>query len=360
LLCVATTGHGVGAVTAVAKCLLLLSGLLLSSLAGVHVAQVAAPDHRAVIDIGFPTVRTAEFRDDYDAGRSAGRAHRGTDLFAPAGSPVHAAQAGTVTWVPGRHASAGYAIHVRGEDGRLYAYYHLGPDAGPASAAYAPGIAEGTAVTRGQVIGYLGDSGNAAGGRAHLHFEIHDDAITDPYGTNRRNPYASLLAALQGGGDVLRTGDRGPAVRAWQEQLVAAGASLGVDGIFGPQTELLTRQFQEARGLPVDGVVGPQTRAAMAVLLADATDTDQVGITEAVPVAHVAVDLPAGTLLRMGDRGSAVARWQEALRASGARLAADGIFGPVTDRATREFQQARGILVDGLVGPQTLRAMAGG
>jgi murein DD-endopeptidase MepM/ murein hydrolase activator NlpD len=194
---------------------------------------------------------------------------------------VYAAVGGTVSWLPGRHATAGYSIHVRGDDGRLYAYYHLGPHNGTAAQAYAPGIAAGVTVQRGQHIGFVGDSGNAAGGTPHLHFEIHDDRVRDPYGTNRMNPFPSLTAAVQRGDVVgrtgtpavsrdaqralvLRLGDRGPAVSTWQQQLNAvSGAGLGVDGIFGPATDRATRDFQRARGVTVDGIVGPLTRRAL-------------------------------------------------------------------------------------------------
>lgn len=64
---------------------------------------------------------------------------------------------------------------------------------------------------------------------------------------------------------LLRSGSRGPAVRAWQAQLRDAGyTSVGpVDGIFGPLTRGATVSFQRNRGILVDGIVGPQTRGAM-------------------------------------------------------------------------------------------------
>jgi peptidoglycan hydrolase-like protein with peptidoglycan-binding domain len=135
-------------------------------------------------------------------------------------------------------------------------------------------------VRRGQHIGFVGDSGNARGTRPHLHFEIHDNRVTDPYGTNRLNPYPSLVAAVQrsdyardagarasregGRGSLLRQGDRGQAVADWQRQLNRVRSSpIAVDGIFGPQTDRATRDFQRDRGILVDGIVGPQTRAAL-------------------------------------------------------------------------------------------------
>jgi hypothetical protein len=70
----------------------------------------------------------------------------------------------------------------------------------------------------------------------------------------------SLIPAIDSANrPTVRRGDRGDAVRVLQEEL---GAS-EVDGIFGPRTEALVRQFQRDRGLVPDGIVGPKTWAAM-------------------------------------------------------------------------------------------------
>lgn len=164
----------------------------------------ASPDERQhtpryddVVDVTLPV--DGWFTDDYDAGRAGGRIHRATDLFAEMGTPVRAAMGGVVVWAPAsEHATAGFALQVRGDDGRLYAYYHLGPADGTRAQALANGIDDGVRVERGQVIGWLGNSGNARTTPPHLHFEIHDPAVTDPYGTQRMNPFPSLAAAAEG------------------------------------------------------------------------------------------------------------------------------------------------------------------
>jgi peptidoglycan hydrolase-like protein with peptidoglycan-binding domain len=70
-------------------------------------------------------------------------------------------------------------------------------------------------------------------------------------------------------------------------------------------------------------------------------------------------DPSAGSELRQGDVGPEVARWQRQLNeATGARLAVDGEFGPLTLRATRSFQTSAGLGTDGVVSPDTRRAMA--
>lgn len=254
--------------------IVLCCSVLLAGTGAVTIQHSGAAPYQRVLDLAFPVPGQVTFTDDYHAGRDGGgRAHRATDVFAPSGAPVHAVAAGTVSWKPGRHPTAGYALHVRGDNGLVYAYYHLGPHHGSPTQAYAPGVTEGARLERGQLVGYVGDSGNAVGGRPHLHLEIHDATVTDPYGSNRLNPYPSLVAAQRGGstpsraGDrqpLLRQGDRGPHVAAWQTQLNTLRATpISVDGDFGPQTDQATRAFQAGAGLTVDGIVGPRTRAAL-------------------------------------------------------------------------------------------------
>lgn len=92
---------------------------------------------------------------------------------------------------------------------------------------------------------------------------------------------------------VLKRGDSGPAVAAWQRDLVAAGYRLDVDSRFGDETEGETKLFQEFNGLAIDGRVGPATRAAMARVLAKPAPAAPVP-QPPVPAAPAAVS-PAPT-----------------------------------------------------------------
>ena len=96
---------------------------------------------------------------------------------------------------------------MRGDDGNDYFYIHLNNDTpgtddgkGGVQYAYAPGLTNGTRVHRGDVIGYVGDSGNAEDTVSHLHFEIHlGGYVAASAGQTRTpsaiDPYASLKAA---------------------------------------------------------------------------------------------------------------------------------------------------------------------
>lgn len=172
-------------------------------------AAAANTDYEQVVEITFPFEEAAavHYRDDYDASRGGGRHHQATDLMVRLGTPVHAAVGGTVGWMSGDPitgaASYGWMVRITGDDGRSYAYVHLGEQDGPWSEAYADGIVPGARVERGQLLGWAGCSGSATcGGGEHLHLEIHDERVRDPYDYHdheRINPYWSLLAAEERG-----------------------------------------------------------------------------------------------------------------------------------------------------------------
>lgn len=110
-------------------------------------------------------VRPAQLHDTFAEGRGGGtRAHEALDIMAPRGTPVLAAVDGTVEKlfesVPG-----GLTIYEFDQD-RTHAYYYAHLDR------YADGLAEGAALRRGDVIGYVGSTGNAAEDAPHLHFAI--------------------------------------------------------------------------------------------------------------------------------------------------------------------------------------------
>jgi hypothetical protein len=178
--------------------LLLTVSLASALLAAVLTPATAATTYDQAVDITFPVGGT-EYRyiDDYHycRGSNCERRHRATDVMAPYGAPVHAAMGGTISFITGLTSpvpSYGYMITIAGDDGRSYSYIHLGrQDRGPEEA-YAAGMKKGVRVDRGQLIGFNGCSGNASCSAPHLHFEIEDRGVTDPYGTNRMNPYASL------------------------------------------------------------------------------------------------------------------------------------------------------------------------
>ena len=125
----------------------------------------------------------ASFVNDWGYPRSGGRRHRGNDLFAPTGQPLYAVASGTITLRSG--GLGGLAVWLSADHGVDYYYAHL--------RGFAPGLANGSRVNRGQVVGYNGDSGNARGGAPHLHFQLHPGGKTRP----PVNPYPTLVRACR-------------------------------------------------------------------------------------------------------------------------------------------------------------------
>jgi murein DD-endopeptidase MepM/ murein hydrolase activator NlpD len=162
--------------------------------AGVHaqVSQAAAPPQTIV----FPVVGRVSFSDDFGEPRAQG-GHPGNDILARRHAPVVAAEPGRVVfWTTS--ASAGCMLYLYGQSGTSYQYIHLNNDltggndnrgSCVAGVAYAAGLKDGDDVRAGELIGYVGDSGDADGRHPHLHFELH------PGGGAAVSPYQWLLRA---------------------------------------------------------------------------------------------------------------------------------------------------------------------
>jgi peptidoglycan LD-endopeptidase LytH len=122
-----------------------------------------------------PVGGVSGYGDTWGAPRSGGRRHQGVDMIAPSGTPLVAVDNGWVEHKQNR--LGGVTMVLSGDRGNRYYYAHLSAYEG------APGWYE-----QGQVIGYVGDTGNATG-IPHLHFEIR------PGHGVPVNPYPSVLAA---------------------------------------------------------------------------------------------------------------------------------------------------------------------
>jgi murein DD-endopeptidase MepM/ murein hydrolase activator NlpD len=133
-------------------------------------------------------VRASELKDTYGAPRSGGRGHKGVDIFAARGTPVVAAAAGVIV-KRDSSAAGGLSVYERDLDGRtIYYYAHLN--------GWRAGLKEGDLVRQGDVIGYVGSTGNVSGS-PHLHFAVF--TVTDPnqwWRGRDLNPYELLRAAL--------------------------------------------------------------------------------------------------------------------------------------------------------------------
>ena len=147
--------------------------------------------------IAFPVLGPVSYSNDWGACRDGcARHHEGNDLLGVRMQPLLAAVDGTITRVQTDAGISGNGITVTGADGWYYNYFHVnndtpGTDDGAAGPEWtvSPGLTVGSPVRAGQIIGYMGDSGNAEGSVPHLHFEIRTPDRTPV------NPYHSLTAA---------------------------------------------------------------------------------------------------------------------------------------------------------------------
>ncbi len=135
----------------------------------------------------FPIFGPVSFGDSFGGPRSniPGGWHHGEDIFAPAGAPVLAVADGTIHQV-GFIKIGGYRFWLRDDNGNEFYYAHL--------SAYTPLAIDGKRVQAGDVIGFVGDTGDADGGAPHLHFEIHPAAMIGLGYDGVVAPYPILVA----------------------------------------------------------------------------------------------------------------------------------------------------------------------
>ena len=149
-----------------------------------------APEVAARLSSGgfvFPVYGTASFGDSFGGPRPniPGGWHHGEDIFAAAGTPLLAVADGTLHTI-GFTKIGGYRLWLRDTQGNEFYYAHL--------SAYSPLAVEGRTVQAGDVVGFVGDTGDAEGGSPHLHFEIHPAAMAGLGYDGVVAPYAILLA----------------------------------------------------------------------------------------------------------------------------------------------------------------------
>lgn len=280
-------------------------------------------DEDVVEDLPIPVllgVSLSDISPNFDDPRDGGaRKHEGEDIMAPLGdyivSPTEA-----VVIAKGTGDSAGNYVSTANPGGETFIYMHLD--------AFADDLKVGTVLDKGDLIGYVGDTGSAKGSGTHLHFEIRlNRTATDPFPrltevftlkqridavtkaiknaddededarmlvANYRSTFVSASAKgielpdaiadlLDGSGSAsispstfardLTLGSRGDDVTALQNFLIKEGAGVkataleevGATGYFGARTQQALVEYQSANKIsPAVGYFGPVTRARVA------------------------------------------------------------------------------------------------
>jgi len=265
-------------------------------------------------------VAREDITPDFGEPRGGGtRSHEGQDIVAPKGMLVVSPVRATVESF-GTEPTAGKYVYTRGSDGRTYVYIHLDQIAK---------LKRGQKLKVGDVIGTVGDTGNAQGTTAHLHFEVHNSKgkPIDPYPfLTKEFSLKEKISFLNKGLAKLKNDDLTVTLMATQ---------------FRP---LLERGVKEKLTLNTRLKKALRTHAPPA--LSSVTDTLEIGSTgdEVTALQHVLVVSHAGP---------------EAERLS--RTGATGYFGTVTRAALREYQRAYNLIESGVYDAPTrahMRAQA--
>jgi murein DD-endopeptidase MepM/ murein hydrolase activator NlpD len=150
--------------------------------------QLTAPGY------AFPVAGGAHYGHDFGNFRADTGFHEGSDLFAPEGTPLVAVQTGVLHNV-GWNRLGGWRLWLEDTHGNWFYYAHL--------SAYSPIAKDDGHVNAGDVLGFVGSTGDAQGGPTHLHFEIHPGGqwAVPPYDylqawQGHRNPFAEIPAVL--------------------------------------------------------------------------------------------------------------------------------------------------------------------
>ncbi|MEA2238571.1 MAG: peptidoglycan LD-endopeptidase LytH [Thermoanaerobaculia bacterium] len=118
-------------------------------------------------------IRASRLEDSWHAPRDGGRVHKGIDIFAPKGTEVVAVVDGVISFI-GDQKLGGHCIWLTTENGASFYYAHLDR--------WAAGLYEGMEVQSGDLLGYVGNTGNAKYTPSHLHFGVdQNDEMVNPY-----------------------------------------------------------------------------------------------------------------------------------------------------------------------------------
>lgn len=145
-----------------------------------QIAQLRAVALAERLPIPVKGIKAARLSDTWGAARSHGRRHEGIDIMAKRGSKVLSATPGVVVDLRD-NSLGGKVIWIAGPAGSYHYYAHLDK--------HKRGLDVGDRVKKGQVIGYVGNSGNARGGSPHLHYGIY----LNGKGRGAVNPYLYLF-----------------------------------------------------------------------------------------------------------------------------------------------------------------------
>lgn len=351
-------------------------------------------------------VGLTDISPNFGDARSGGRSHEGEDITATRGTPI-VSPTKAVVLRTGEGPSEGLYVYTANPGGETFVYMHLDR--------IGEGVDKGAVLEKGDLVGYVGNTGNAIATLPHLHFEIHENGdpvdpfprlsteftlnekmayteklltkVSDP-GTlarflvdNFRSTFVSAKAAgitLSAGiADMLRSvtlptnnlsqGSTGNEVRTLQNYLIETNtgsaarslATAGATGYFGAVTKTALLEYQRSIGVSATGVYDAATRARISTAQpAPVQPTTPAPTTPTQPVTAYTFT----RTLSKNMNGEDVKMLQKILNARGFTIAVSGpgsagnettYFGLATEAAVKKFQAAHGVSAIGVVGPGT-------
>lgn len=273
-------------------------------------------------------VEVAHLTDTWGDARSGGRSHEGIDIMAPRGTPIVSPTKAVVASI-GYGSNGGNYVYTINPGGERFYFAHLD--------SYAAGIASGKVLEPGDVIGYVGNSGNASGGAPHLHFGIYNGAASNPF------PRLTL---------------------AFTEAERIAALNKMVEQAANPAEEAKTfasRYASFLKSAHTKGIaIGNLLLQELGIGIASAS-TPPVQASPAIAQSIFSVSFTRN--LELGSKGEDVRALQKFLNANGSVVATTGAgspgnettyFGQATKAALVAYQKAQGIKpTSGYFGPIT-------
>lgn len=158
----------------------------------------------------------------------------------------------------------------------------------------------------------------------------------------------------------LRKGYTGADVIAVQQKLKELGFYSGsVDGVYGTGSIAAVKKFQQQNGLTADGLVGSRTNTALMSASTGSSSNSGSDNSSSSSDSTSGQDYAEGTL-SYGSTGTEVKKMQQALKALGYNVSADGSYGALTQMAVTQFQKRNGLTADGVAGSATLKLLYSG
>lgn len=214
--------------------------------------------------------------------------------------------------------------------------------------------------TRAAVIQFQRANGLTADGLAGTKTQqlLYSQVNSGISGDNSSSSSSSSSSSASGFTRTLRKGYTGTDVISVQQKLKDLGFYTGsVDGVYGTGSMAAVKAFQRQNGLTADGLVGSRTHAVLMSATSGSTSNSGSGNSSSDSSSD---QTHAEGTLSYGSTGSEVKKMQQALKALGYNVSADGSYGALTQMAVTQFQKRNGLTADGVAGSATLKLLYSG